>query len=110
MGRVADQTDALAKTAKGAARVDRLRWLRLRSRPLNFAGVVAALAGAFTCSAVLVLFLGEVRGGGAASLLCLFFGGRIVLTRGVFAGVRGRDAGRRDGCSPVVNRSVDPKT
>jgi hypothetical protein len=76
LGRVADQADALPKTDKSPARDDRLRLLRVRSRALDFA---VALAGAFTCSAVLVLFLGELHG--AANLLYLFFGGGIVLTR-----------------------------
>ena len=70
LGRVADQTDALARTTKDLgrdARLRRLRRLRLRSRALDFAVVLAALGGAFTCSAVLVLFLGELRGKGAAT-------------------------------------------
>jgi hypothetical protein len=82
LGRVADQADALARTGKDAARDARLRLLRWRSRALDIAVVLAALAGAFTCSAVLVLFLGELRGTGAANLLYLFFGGGIVLTMG----------------------------
>lgn len=44
--------------------------------------VLAALAGAFTCAAVLVLFLGEVRGSSGANLLFLVFGGALVLTMG----------------------------
>jgi hypothetical protein len=82
LGRVADQADALASAAQDASSQGRLRLLKWRSRALDWAVVMAALAGALTCSAVLVLFLGEVRGGGAASLLYLFFGGGIVLTMG----------------------------
>jgi hypothetical protein len=82
LGRVADQTDALAAAAQETTRDDRLQILRWRSWALDCAVVLAALAGALTCSAVLVLFLGEVRGMGAASLLYFFFGGAIVLTMG----------------------------
>jgi len=110
LGRVADQTDALAKTAKDAARDDRLRLLRLRSRALDFAVVLAALAGAFTCSAVLVLFLGEIRGRGAASLLYLFFGGGIVLTMGALLAFVVEMLVAATGVRLTVNRSVDPKT
>jgi len=82
LGRIADQADALAASVKSEGRDDRLRRLRLRSRALDTAVVMSALAGALTCSAVLVLFLGEVRGEGAAQLLYLLFGAGIVLTMG----------------------------
>ncbi len=83
LGRVADQTDALAdEPADTPGRDQRLRGLRLRSYALDFAVVLAALAGAQTCAAILVLFLGEVLGRGAATLLFLMFGGAIVLTMG----------------------------
>jgi hypothetical protein len=82
LGRVSDQATALTKTEKDATRDARLRVLRVRSRALDWAVVLAALAGAFTCTAVLILFLGEVLGRGAAGLLYLSFGGAIVLTMG----------------------------
>jgi hypothetical protein len=85
LGRVADQTDALAAETGGAGRSQRLRVLRWRSRALDWAVVLAALGGAQTCGAVLVLFLGEVLGKGAASLLFLLFGGAIVFTMGALA-------------------------
>ena len=113
LGRVADQADVLTKAAKEDVRDARLHLLRWRSRALDWAVVLAALAGAFTCTAVLILFLGEVLGKGAAGLLYLSFGGAIVLTMGALlafvvemllaaSGVRltvvgsvGDDAGRR---------------
>ena len=83
LGRVADQATVLAKAAKGDVRDARLHLLRWRSRALDWAVVLAALAGAFTCTAVLVLFLGALLGkGAAAGLLYLSFGGAIVLTMG----------------------------
>ncbi len=83
LGRVADQTDDLAaQPAHGPERDQRLRVLRQRSHALDWAVVLAALAGALTCGAVLVLFLGAVLGGAAAGTLFVFFGGAIVLTTG----------------------------
>ena len=68
LGRVADQTDALAEeAAKSSGRDQRLQVLRLRSRALDWAVVLTALAGAQTCGAVLVLFLGEVLGKSAVA-------------------------------------------
>lgn len=85
LARVADQADALARQPKEPVRDRRLRVLTLRSRALDAAVVLAALAGAFTCGAVLVLFLGEVRGAASATLLFLVFGGAIVLTMGALS-------------------------
>jgi hypothetical protein len=82
LGRVADQADRLSQQPKEAVRDARLRILRWRSRSLDWAVLLAALGGAFTCGAVLALFLGEVRGSGAAALLFFLFGGAIVLTMG----------------------------
>ncbi len=107
LGRVADQTDALAHTGHDAARDARLRLLRLRSRALDVAVVLAALAGAFTCSAVLVLFLGELRGKGAANLLYLFFGGGIVLTMGALVAFVVEMLMAATGVRLTVTRSID---
>ncbi len=83
LGRVADQTDKLAYAdSESAARDARLRILRWRSQALDWAVVLAALAGALTCATVLVLFLGAVQGAAAANLLFALFGGAIVLTMG----------------------------
>jgi hypothetical protein len=83
LGRVADQTDMLAaEPPETHGRDQRLRVLRMRSHAMDWAVVLAALAGALTCGAILILFLGEVLGKEAASLLFLMFGGAIVLTMG----------------------------
>jgi hypothetical protein len=80
LARVSDQADALTKQEKDPVRDQRLRILTWRSRALDWAVVLAAMAGSLTCAAVLVLFLGEVLGSTGASLLFFVFGGAIVLT------------------------------
>jgi hypothetical protein len=80
LGRVADRVDSLSREAKEPGKHELLASLRLRSRVLDVAVVLSALAGALTCVAVLVLFLGEVRDAAAARVLFLSFGGAIVLT------------------------------
>jgi hypothetical protein len=128
LGRVADQADVLTKAARQPARDARLRLLRWRSRALDWAVVLAALAGAFTCTAVLILFLGEVLGKGAAGLLYLSFGGAIVLTMGallafviemllaangvrltVARGVEGEREKRPDDGGPRLDPRADPR-
>jgi len=47
--------------------------------------VLSALSGGLTCVAVLVLFLGELRGTAAARFLFLSFGGAICLTMAALA-------------------------
>jgi hypothetical protein len=86
LARVADQADALGREPKAASRDQRLRVLKMRSRALDWAVVLAALAGALTCAAVLVLFLGEVGGSSGATLLFLAFGAAICLTMGSLFG------------------------
>lgn len=80
LARVADRVDSLAQEAKEPLRDELLALLRRRSHILDVAVVMSALAGGLTCTAVLVLFLGEVRGAAAARLLFLSFGGAIALT------------------------------
>ena len=81
LGRVSDQADKLAGQDHRAPGHDlKLGLLRWRSRALDWAVVLAALAGASTCGAALALFLGAVRGSAGASLLFYLFGGAIVLT------------------------------
>jgi hypothetical protein len=80
LARVADKVDSLTLQAKEASRDRELSILKLRSRALDVAVVLAALAGGLTSATVLVLFLGQVRGTGAATFLFLAFGGAIVLT------------------------------
>ena len=81
LGRVSDQADKLAEQDRDAPghhlKLELLRW---RSRSLDLAVVLAALAGASTCGAALALFVGAVRGSAGASLLFYLFGGAIVLT------------------------------
>jgi hypothetical protein len=109
LGRVADQTEALAKTTKDTERDTRLRSLRLRSRALDVAVVLAALAGALTCGAVLVLFLGELRGVCAASLLYFFFGGGVVLTMGALLAFVIEMLVAATGVRRTVEKSVSPE-
>jgi hypothetical protein len=85
LGRIADQTDALAEAEDKPGRAARLNLLRWRSRALDWAVVLAALAGGLTCGAALVLFLGAVRGSDAASLLFFLFGGALILTMAALA-------------------------
>src|SRR5271156_388174 len=80
LARVADRVDTLSKEVKEPIRDELLALLRRRSRVLDVAVVLSALAGGLTCATVLVLFLGEVRGTAAARFLFLTFGGAIVLT------------------------------
>jgi hypothetical protein len=80
LARVADRVDSLSQEAKDTGRDELLAVLRRRSRVLDVAVVLSAVAGGLTCVTVLVLFLGEVRGATAARILFLSFGGAIVLT------------------------------
>ena len=80
LARVADRVNSLSQDAKEPVRDESLNALRRRSRILEVAVVLSALSGGLTCVAVLVLFLGEVRGDTTAKLLFLSFGGAIVLT------------------------------
>jgi hypothetical protein len=109
LGRVADQTDALAEEATGAPdRERRLRLLRLRSQALDWAVVLAALAGALTCLAVLVLFLGEVLGKNGAAILFFTFGAAILLTMGALGAYVVEMLLAARGIRRVVERHVDP--
>jgi hypothetical protein len=84
--RVADQADAVAAEPWDAdQRDERLRVLRLRATALDWAVVLSAIGGAQTCATVLLLFLGEVLGRNAASILFITFGGAIVLAMGGLA-------------------------
>jgi hypothetical protein len=84
LGRISDQVDKLAADPgdKAPEVRDRLHYLRIRSALLDLAVVLAALAGACTCGAALVLFLGAVRDASAGAALFFLFGGAIVLTTG----------------------------
>jgi hypothetical protein len=80
LARIADRVNVLSQNAKDPIRDELLNALRRRSRVLDIAVVLSAQSGGLTCIAVLVLFLGEVRGDTTAKLLFLSFGGAIVLT------------------------------
>jgi hypothetical protein len=87
LGRISDHVDKLVadpddKTPGVRAK---LHYLRIRSGLLDVAVVLAASAGAFTCGAALVLFLGAVRDASAGNALFLLFGGAIILTTGALA-------------------------
>ena len=72
LGRVADRVDKLSDQAGEHPR--QLARLRLRSRLLDVAVLLAALAGAATCCAALTLFLGALRNAGTGAWLFGFFG------------------------------------
>jgi hypothetical protein len=80
LARVADQADRLAAEPKDPVRDRRLNLLRFRANCLDWAVVLAALAGGLTCGAVLCLFLGGINIFGAPQALFLCFGGGIVLS------------------------------
>lgn len=82
LARVADQADVLSREARCASRDQQVRSLKLRSRALDASVVLADLAAILTCAAVLVLFLGGVRGSAGAEPLFLAFGGAMILTMG----------------------------
>jgi hypothetical protein len=110
MARLADRVHTLSATAESPERNKQLSLLRYRSRVLEVAVVLDALAGGLTCVTVLVLFLGELHESAAARILFLSFGTAIVLTMAALAafvteillttrGVRltvDKEVGRRD--------------
>ena len=62
--------------------------------------------GVATCATVLLLFLGEVLGRNAASILFFTFGGAIVLTMGSLAAFVAEMLFAAHGVRRVVDRSV----
>lgn len=76
LGRIADQVDKLdSETQRNSYRLARLR---LRSRALDVAVLLAAIAGAMTCAAALTLFVGEIKSGSGGELLFVLFGSALV--------------------------------
>ncbi|WP_454887814.1 DUF2721 domain-containing protein [Sphingomonas oryzagri] len=75
LGRISDQVDKLA--GEPSKRPQQLARLRLRSRYLDIAVLLAACAGGLTCGAALTLFVGEIKAGGAGRLLFALFGGAL---------------------------------
>jgi len=84
LARVSDLMRAVAALPAADARVLHLRLLRLRRRSavLVAAMVSGTLAGAFTCGAILTLFVGALRDRGAASVLFALFGAAVACTTG----------------------------
>lgn len=76
LGRIADRVDRLAGDPK--TRPEQLARLRLRSRSLDLAVLLAAIAGGLTCCAALTLFLSALRSGAAGSILFALFGAALV--------------------------------
>ncbi|WP_420383533.1 DUF2721 domain-containing protein [Novosphingobium sp.] len=78
LGRIADQVDKLDAQEKASPFA--LAQLRLRSRTLDIAVLLAAIGGGLTCAAALTLFLGELRSAGTGEVLFGLFGGALVCT------------------------------
>jgi len=76
LGRVADRVDLFTRDPKGHQL--QLRHLRLRSRILDAAVVLAALAGGLTCCAGLTLFLGQIGNSGDGKLMFELFGAALL--------------------------------
>lgn len=75
LARISDQVDkALTQTP---LRPRQLARLRLRSRALDMAVLVAAIAGVLTCGAAMTLFIGALRDAGTGKLLFTLFGGAL---------------------------------
>jgi MFS family permease len=75
LGRIADQVDKLDSADNPSP--GRLARLRIRSRALDIAVLLAAIAGALTCAAALTLFFGEIRLAVAGRVLFGLFGGAL---------------------------------
>lgn len=76
LARISDQASRLALEPKQKPR--QLARLRLRSRALDVAVLLTAIAGALTCCAALTLFLHALRSGGGGTVLFSLFGGALV--------------------------------
>lgn len=85
LARVADRIHCVSKDPNEPDRDELLAMLRRRLRVLETAVVLSAFSGGSTCVAVLVLFLGEVRGDVAAKILYFSFGSAIALTMAALA-------------------------
>jgi len=88
LGRVADHVDRLtdelqnADTVQSAIVIAQLTYLRRRSRILDFAVVLATLAGIAICCAAFALFLGVLRDQAAAPVLYFLFAAGLLFTIG----------------------------
>lgn len=75
LARISDQVDRAMSEAE--KRPDKVARLRLRSRALDAAVLLAAVAGVLTCGAAMTLFLGAIRAGSTQSVLFALFGGAL---------------------------------
>ena len=88
LGRVADHVDRLtdelrnADTAQSGIVIAQLTYLRRRSRILDFAVVLATLAGIAICCAAFALFVGALRDQAAAPVLYFLFASGLLFTIG----------------------------
>jgi hypothetical protein len=91
LGRVADHVDRLvdelrsADASRAAFLEEQLHYLRRRSRILDFAVVLATIAGIAICCAAFALFLGALREKAAAPVLYVLFSTGLVCTLGALA-------------------------
>jgi len=91
LARVADKLDRLTDLAadtgaKNCAEISRqMAFLRKRSRALDVAVILGALAGANTCGATFALFVGVLRDASTSSILFFLLGVAIVCTLGALA-------------------------
>jgi hypothetical protein len=83
LGRVADRVDLLTSDSGEHAR--QLKRLRLRSRILDVAVVLAALAGGLTCCAALVLLFAALRNAEAGSILLGLFAAALICAIGALS-------------------------
>jgi hypothetical protein len=91
LARVADKLDRLTDlaadtSANNCAEISRqMVFLRQRSRALDVAVILGALAGANTCGATFTLFVGVLRDASTSSILFFLLGSAIVCTLGALA-------------------------
>ena len=85
LARISDRVYRIAHELKASRK--ELTRLRLRSRILDGAVLLAAVSGALTCFAALIMFLGALRNAGAGAMLFGAFGGALacaILALGAF--------------------------
>lgn len=87
MQRISERLDT-APTGSSDAKLlyRRLSWLQRRNAVLIAAMVSGTTAGAATCGAILVLFVGALRDQGRAAVLFAFFGVAVLCTTGTLIG------------------------
>ena len=113
LARVADRVDALTEKLAGASQANavsleqRLAYLKKRSRVLDVAVVLGAVAGVATCAAALLLFIGTLQDHTVKGALFIAFGMALLFTMGALTaftiemliasrGTRDRVAHRRE--------------